>query len=150
MFESFKLRRWLFLGGSLVGDNTMLWGQRITDRLQVGRHSTIGTFKVTHRATVFFPAAGARDEGTRRMVASLAEMFTPAHVETTVEFVEPRFLVGVQATVGLDTVVGRFPGPTTLGQGALGSDTVLQDDPSRPAVPGFQVARDALLGSSVL
>lgn len=164
VFESFKLRRWLFLGGSLVGDNTMLWGKRITDRLQVGRHSTIGTFKVTdlpdpvrdpflvyaHRATVFFPAAGARDEGTRRMVASLAEMFTPAHVETTVEFVEPRFLVGVQATVGLDTVVGRFPGPTTLGQGALGSDTVLQDDPSRPAVPGFQVARDALLGSSVL
>jgi phage tail-like protein len=164
VFESFKLRRWLFLGGSRVGSDTQLWGKRITDRLQVGQHSTLGTFAITdlpdpvrdpfliyaHRATVFFPAAGARDDGTRRVVENLAEMFTPAHVRTTVEFVEPHFLVGVQATVGLDTVVGRYPGPTVLGAGALGSDTVLQDDPSTPARPGFQIARDAQLGSSVL
>jgi phage tail-like protein len=164
VFESFKLRRWLFLGGSRVGSDTQLWGKRITDRLQVGQHSTIGTFAVTdlpdpvrdpfliyaHRATVFFPAAGARDETTRRIVENLAETFTPAHVRTTVEFVEPRFLVGVQATLGLDTVVGPYPGGVTLGQGSLGSDTVLQDDPSTPATPGFQVALDAQLGSSVL
>jgi hypothetical protein len=147
-----------------VGSDTQLWGKRITDRLQVGQHSTIGTFKLSdlpdpvrdpflvyaHRATVFFPAAGARDEGTQRMVKNLVDQFTPAHVDTTVEFVEPRFLVGVQATVGLDTVVGPYPGPVTLGQGVLGSDTVLQDDPSTPATPRFQVARDAQLGSSVL
>nr|WP_046284319.1 phage tail protein [Mycobacterium sp. UM_NZ2] len=126
-------------------------------------NSRIGEFRITdigdplrdpfwvtsNRITVVVPAARVRDEPMRRAVQRVVELFTPAHVAATVEFVEPRFLVGVQATVGIDTAIGE-PAPVVVGAGHLADDTVLTSDPDRTGGPRVVVGREASLGTTVL
>jgi phage tail-like protein len=164
VLEDFQLRRWWFLGGSTLGDQTMLWGKRVTDRLQLSEHSTIGEFKITdvgdplrdpfhhyaHRFTVFVPAARVPAEGARRAVERIVEASKPAHTQHRVEFVEPRFRVGVQATLGIDTAIGGYPAGVTAGAARVCYDAVLQDSPSEPATPRFRVGIRSQLGGIVL
>jgi phage tail-like protein len=164
ILEHFQLRRWLFLGSSRVGDASTLWGKRIVDRLQLGEHSTIGDFRVTgvadplrdpfhhfaHRFTVFVPASVAPTDRERRMLERILELSKPAHTEHRLELVSPRFRVGVQATIGMDTAIGRYPAEVRAGEATLGYDAVLQDHPAAPARPALRVGQRARLGSTVL
>ncbi|WP_137148777.1 phage tail protein [Mycolicibacterium sp. CR10] len=198
VLEVHRLRRWLFAGSGRLGTDSVLWGRRIVDRLQLpdarGQgsatarqvrcapgsppvdvppapampdpqtgNSRIGEFRITdigdpfrdpfwvtsNRITVVVPAARARDEAMRRAVRRTVDLFTPAHVEATVELVEPRFLVGIQATVGIDTAIGE-PGPVVVGEGRLSHDTVLASDPDRTCGPRMTVGRESSLGTTVL
>jgi phage tail-like protein len=164
ILEHFKLRRWLFVGAGRLGDASTLWGKRIVDRLQLGEHSTIGSFEITgvadplrdpfhqcaHRFTVFVPESVAPDERERRMIEGIVELAKPAHTEGRVEFVAPRFRVGVQATIGMDSAIGRYPAGVTAGAATVGYDAVLQEPPDAPRNPAVQVGRRARLGSTVL
>jgi hypothetical protein len=71
-----------------------------------------------HRFTVFAPAARACTPERRRAVEGVVAAAAPAHTLWHVEWVEPRFRVGVQSMIGLDSVVGRYPRGVTLGGGA--------------------------------
>lgn len=164
VLEHYKLRRWLFVGNARLGGQSALWGKRIVDRLQVGEHSTIGTFRITgvadplrdpfhhyaHRFTVFVPESIAPTDADRRMVERIVELAKPAHTEHTVEFVAARFRVGVQATIGLDAVIGRYPAGVVSGEARVGYDAVLQEPPTAPARPAVQIGRRSRLGTTVL
>jgi len=164
ILEHFKLRRWLFVGDARLGDSSTLWGKRIADRLQLGEHSEIGTARVggagdplrdpfhrfAHRFTVFVPESVAPTEHERRSIARIVELSKPAHTEHRLELVVPRFRVGVQATIGMDTAIGGYPPGMRTGEARLGWDSVLQDDPAAPGAGAPRVGGRARLGSAVL
>lgn len=87
-----------------------------------------------HRWTVFLPASAGATPQQRAVLQRLLAFATPAHTAGQVEYVEPRFRIGVQSSLGLDAVVGRVPTGTTLGATPLGT-AVLTGDPDSPGGP---------------
>ncbi|HVG44194.1 MAG TPA: phage tail protein [Longimicrobium sp.] len=150
ILEHFQLRRWLFLGCGRLGDDAVLWGQKIVNRSQltaggaaergarVGATQLITTpdplrdpFHVyAHRFSVFVPAARVRGADQRRALERLIAGETPAHAQGSVEYVEPRFRIGVQSSIGLDAVVGRYPRGVELDATRLGPASVLEGGPA--------------------
>jgi hypothetical protein len=78
---------------------------------------------------VFVPAALLRTELTERLLRHLIETDKPAHAQYTLCKVEARFRVGVQATVGFDTLVGAYPRLVLNHCATLGNDTLLNRAP---------------------
>lgn len=139
ILEHFRLRKWTFLGsGAALGTRTQLWGRAITPRLQLDVFSRIGEtalistgdplhdpFAVhAHKFSVFVPAPVLRSSSTVAAVRTLIEREKPAHVQYALVGIEPRFRLGVQSTLGLDSVVGSYP-CTVLCETNLGFDTLL-------------------------
>ncbi|SMF03060.1 phage tail protein domain-containing protein [Tistlia consotensis] len=138
VLEHWKLRRWLFLGAGRLGDAAELWGARIlgnsqldataradVTRLDVTRDPLRGPFHVdAHRASLFVPAhAVATPQGRGALNRLLAEQL-PAHVKAQLVPVAPRMRIGIQASLGFDSVVGCWP-PSLSGDGfALGAVTL--------------------------
>ncbi|MDM0109631.1 phage tail protein [Variovorax sp. J22R24] len=186
LLEHFKLRRWLFAGRARLGDDSVLWGQRIVNRSQLGGNSApdaptgcggvvlggpataladcsqaggisgaapLGSARVgqsqliatpdplrdpllvhANRISLFVPACVKERPADERALRHVLATEVPAHVQAQLVYVEPRFRVGVQAMVGLDSVIARTPMGVRLNgsdknQG-LGRATVL---PARPA-----------------
>lgn len=150
LLEHFKLRRWLYLGQqdgpgrTRLGSDSVLWGQRIVGRSELGGNAQIGATKLdsvpdplcdpfhvyAHKFSVFVPARVREQPAQARALKRLLALETPAHVQAEIHYVEPRFRVGVQATLGLDSVIARTPCGVPLPGGAatarpLGQGTVL-------------------------
>jgi phage tail-like protein len=162
ILEHYQLRRWLFLEAGRLGDQAMLWGQRIVNRsrleasAQVGRSQLITTqdpyrdpFHVyAHKFSVFVPACYGRIARHRKGLENLIKAGKPAHTYFQLEYVEPRFRIGVQSMIGLDSVVGRYPEGVTLAETPLGVASVLSEPPQKRSGPSLQVGRQARVGSS--
>jgi hypothetical protein len=103
-----------------------------------------------HKFTVFLPASMAPTDADRSAIQRIIDMSKPAHTQCVLELVEPRFRVGIQASIGLDTAIGRYPTGVREGDATLGYDAVLQDSPDEPAQPRFRVGVRSRLGSTVL
>ena len=163
ILEHFRLRRWLFVGAGRLGDDAMLWGKRIVNRSELSGAERTGNARVgplscppdgnpatqlistpdplrdpfhtsAHQFTVFVPACLKRKDWQRRGLERLLAQEAPAHTKWRVEYVEPRFRVGVQAMIGLDSVIARVPAGLRLRDNRLGHGTVLPPHPGRPAV----------------
>jgi phage tail-like protein len=159
ILEHFRLRRWFEAGASTLGDRTMLWGQSIVNRSQLGSSAQVGAsalkgtqdpardpFHVyAHKFTVFVPASAGRTEQRRRALEQLVAWASPAHTQGHVEYVDARLRIGVQSAIGLDTVVARMPAGVTLGASQLGSASVLDGD-DKPAIDGSAVGSTTVLG----
>jgi hypothetical protein len=147
ILEHYRLRRWLYMGHTTLGADSQLWGAAIVNRSQLGANAQIGVtqligtpdplrdpFHVTaHRASVFAPARVRDCAPLKRALEMLLAADTPAHVELDVRYVEPRFRVGQQAMLGLDSVIARTPQGVTLDDNTLGQGTVLDAPPQRAA-----------------
>ena len=187
LLEHFKLRRWLFAGAGRLGDDSVLWGQRIVNRSQLGGQAgppaapagcgaapapaaiamptaseamacsqpggtagdaprgsaQLGGSQLiatpdplrdpllvqANRVSIFVPACVRQRPADARALAQLLASEVPAHVQAQLHYVEPRFRVGVQAMVGLDSVVARTPQGVPLNGNKLGQGGVL---PARP------------------
>ncbi|OBF33689.1 hypothetical protein A5724_19255 [Mycobacterium sp. ACS1612] len=159
ILEHFRLRRWFEAGASTLGDRTVLWGQSIVQRSQLGTNAQIGrtALKSTqdplrdpfhvyaHKFTVFIPARAGRTEQRRRALERLVAWGSPAHTVGQVEYVDARFQIGVQSCIGLDTVIARMPAGVTLGQTTLGPASVLDGDDRQP-ISGAAVGATTVLG----
>ena len=142
----------------------MLWGSRLVDRAQlagggqqssgsavVGRSALTATpdpltdpFRLhAYRFSVFVPARVREQAGERRALEQLLAREAPAHTEAEVHYVEPRFRVGVQAMIGLDSVIARTPIGVRLDETELRRGSVLG---GRRRGRGFAVG-DARIGS---
>jgi phage tail-like protein len=160
VLEHFRLRRWLALGHARLSDAAKLWGERIVNRSRLENRtellaggSTDGArvgvtqlktsqdphrdpFHVyAHKMSIFVPAACARRPGLQRALQSLVATEKPAHVQTQLVFVEPRFRVGVQAMLGLDAVIGVRPEAPVLDSMRLGHGVVLGASGDRAGAP---------------
>jgi phage tail-like protein len=159
VLEHFRLRRWFEAGASRLGDQTVLWGQSIVGRSQLGANAQVGVtalkgsqdplrdpFHVhAHKFTVFVPAAAGRTPERRKAVERLVAWGSPAHTVADIAYVDARLRIGVQSSIGLDTVVARMPQGFTLGQTALGPASVLDGD-DRPIIDTTAVGTTAVLG----
>jgi len=157
LLEHFRLRRWLWAGRGRLGDDAVLWGKSIVNRSQLSGdepppgqsgNARLGVTQLNsvpdpvrdpllvhaNRASVFVPARIRQQPTEQRALQQLLERETPAHVELTVHYVEPRFRVGVQAMVGLDSVIARTPKGVRLSDNALGQGTVLGGGPKQPGL----------------
>ena len=138
--EHFRLRRLPLLSvtGSLDG-GIRLWSPDFYKRLQLDSYSQIGSFQLTstpeprveamnwgaHQFTVFFPASPYGTDAVERKVVQVVEREKPAHTQATICPVLPRFRIGVQATVGTDTVVGGISFLVLNQLATLGYDSIL-------------------------
>jgi phage tail-like protein len=165
ILEHFRLRRWFESGASALGDTTAMWGDSVVNRSQLGESARVGTTQIkgtqdpardpfhvyAHRYTVFAPASAGRTEEHRRALAGLVRWAAPAHTDGDIRYVDPRMRIGVQSSIGLDTVVARLPHGVTLGATPLGPASVLDGGPlgTRPTIssrPSLAVGTTAVLG----
>lgn len=145
ILEHFRLRRWIFLNNqSSLGGRSRLWGNQIINRLQLEENSRVGDFALVgtsdpehdpfslyaHRFSVFIPTA-LLPPIVERQIRAVIEDQKPGHTQYTFEKVESRFRVGVQSTVGMDTLVGTYPRLVLNYCSTLGYDTVLNSTPER-------------------
>lgn len=139
LLEHFQLRRWLFVGAGKLGDHARLWGRRVVNRSALNNNAQADRtqlvtipdpahdpFRVyASRFTVFVPACVGVDTRQRKGFEQLLRTESPAHTRYDIEYVQPRFRIGVQSMIGLDAVVGRYPAGVTVEQTTLGRDSVL-------------------------
>jgi phage tail-like protein len=162
ILEHFQLRRWLFLDAGRLGDQAVLWGKRIVDRSQLDEGAQLDRKRLltiqdpyrdpfhyyAHKFTVFVPASIEKSEGQRKALENLLQTQRPAHTVSHVEFVKPRFRIGVQSMIGLDSVVGRYPEGVTLNQSALGGASVLTAPPYKQCGPALEIGTRSRIGTT--
>ena len=162
ILEHFQLRRWLFLDSGRLGDQAVLWGKRIMNRSQLNDGAQIGRTQLltiqdpyrdpfhyyAHKFTVFVPARIEKSEGQRKALENLLQAQRPAHTVSHIEFVSPRFRIGVQSIIGLDSVVGRYPEGVTLNQSALGGASVLTAPPYKQGGPSLEIGKRSRIGTT--
>ena len=162
ILEHFKLRRWLFLGAGRLGDQAVLWGKRIVNRSQLDANAQVehtqlittqdpwrDPFHVyAYKFTVFVPASYRQSDQQRKALENLLRTERPAFTQYQIEYVEPRFRIGFQSSIGLNTVVGRYPEGVTLNQTALGGDSVLGEPPHKQGGPTLEIGRQSRIGTT--
>lgn len=121
--EGFVERRRLMLGRgetARLGSGEPLWSPNIERRLQIGVFDREGEVELVsvgdpdmdffrhsaHRFRVYVPAAWVRTEAEEALLRRAIAAQTPAHASYELVMVAPRFRIGVQSTVALDTVIG--------------------------------------------
>ncbi len=160
-----------------------LWGRELVGRLQLGVYAREGEARLVstgdperdlfheyaHRFRVFVPAAWVRHGEDEQRLRRALDVEKPAHAGYELCLVEPRFRIGRQSTLGLDSVVGAIPraslycphhdvdpAPSLAPRFRLGYDTVLACRPSpNPGPPPLPAPRgvlgqDAVLGREML
>ncbi len=162
ILEMFRLRRWLSVDHSTLGNNSTVSGESPMNRLQIGANSTIGKFqlfdygdpnldlfnKYAYQFLVVvprWPGAGASDEESIEQIIELAK---PAHTVAQFQWAEPRLRIGLQALVGVDTVIGKYPVGVIEGQGKLGYDTVLGNPGGDRRAPQMEIGRRSVIGGN--
>lgn len=124
--EGFRERQALLLSqsrSSMLGDAQPLWSDSVVKRLQLDGLAQEGQVELVstgqpdndffqyfaHRFRVYVPAAWVRTRDQETMLRRAIETELPAHVRYNLCLVEAGFRVGIQSTVGLDTIVGGPP-----------------------------------------
>jgi phage tail-like protein len=150
VIEHFKLRKWPILKAtSFIGDigdgQARLWSREFYQRLQVGTFSQVGGFLLTdtpipaaespewgaHEFTVFFTTHPLRAACAAPKLAALVEREKPAHTKANIVPVLPRFRIGVQSALGVNSSVGVCT-PLVLGVvSRLGYDAILATNPQQ-------------------
>src|SRR5262249_13968011 len=147
-----------------------LWGPEIIKRLQLDVYSEIGKFQLVdtgdpltdpfgafaHRFTVYATVPRSFSPADRATLQSIVEMAKPAHTQATLRLVQPRFGVGRQSCMGvdsvsgIDSVIGKRGQPAVLGEAVLGEENRLgpREGPGTSRFrlgPGLRVGIDTRL-----
>jgi phage tail-like protein len=141
--ESFVDRRRLMLdrpGSATLCSADGLWSPSVVRRFQVGVFDREGEVELVsagdpdldvfrhyaHSFRVYLPAAWIRNAADEALLRRAIELQKPVHTSYELVLVEPRFRIGEQSTIDLDTVIGA-----PLAGGPLLCPTV-DDAPARP------------------
>jgi phage tail-like protein len=148
VLEDFRERPLWVLGQTPLGFGTgmpdrdvegMLVGEAIVGETGPEDPAAIGSalFESTaHRFTVVVPPTGGRAVD-RSLVMKVVQAEKPAHTGFHLCFVDPRMRVGIQARIGVDTLVAAGPEEMSLGEtSVLGAGTVLGGPEMGPASVG--------------
>lgn len=157
VLEGYRERHHFWLTGHQpVGARDRLWSRRVVGRLQLDRDAVAGRSRLVgtgdpdrdvfhtyaHRFRVVVPAPWVRTAADERKLRRAIEAEKPAHTAYQLALVHPGIVIGRQATVGVDTVVGAVPrlrlacphdhdaAPSRPPRGRLGVDSVLAGEPT--------------------
>ena len=111
-----------------------LWGPDLVGRFRLGESSRLDEGRLlprgdtdidvfahhAHRFRVVLPESLVADAASEAVLRRVIESEKPAHTAYELDLVGPRFRVGVQSTVGVDTIVGGLPSAGSTGRGASG------------------------------
>jgi phage tail-like protein len=161
ILEHWKIRRWLFLGGARLGDAAVLWGNAVMGGVQLDYDAKLGATRLdappdpvrapfaadAFAFTVFIPGRFGRTPRDRAAVGRVLATETPAHARAILLFVEPRMRIGVQASIGFDSVIGCWPHGITLDATTLGRASVL--GPGDPVDPVPRIGRTSRVGTTL-
>jgi phage tail-like protein len=164
ILELFRLRRWMFVNYSRLGDCSNVFADRIMNRLQLGPNSRIGSFQLidygdptmdlfnayAHQFKVIVPRWPGAQESDRQSLQQIIDLAKPAHTIGELVWAEPRLRIGLQAFVGIDTVIGKYPAGVIEGQGKLGYDTVLGRPGENRTGPSGRVGDNSTIGCSTI
>jgi len=164
VLEHFRLRRWPSLdeNGVEVEGGAPLWSRDIYQRLQLSSYSQVGRFRLTglpepamepyewgaNRFSIFFLADPYSVDDARKRIGEVVEREKPAHAEAALCPVFPRLRVGVQARVGVDTVVGTVSHLVLNRMATLGYDSVLSGSPEERTLRALGSAVRPVVGST--
>lgn len=163
ILEHYQLRRWLFIGRGRLGDDAVLWGRGIVNRSQLDEGAQTGQSQLkgtldplrdpfhvyASRFTVFVPASYGKTVQQRKMLTQLVKNESPAHVQYSIEYVEPRLRVGVQSMIGLDSVIGKYPeGGVRIGESTLRGGTVIGESVTKVRRDGKTIS-SSQIGSTI-
>jgi phage tail-like protein len=158
--EGFRERRRQMLAASGALGERALWSPTRVGRLQSDVYAREGEARLVsvgepahdllrefaHRFRVYVPAAWVRTSDDAAMLRRALEAEKPAHTSYELVMVEPRLRVGVQATVGLDTIIGAYALARldeSPADGRLGEDAVLGG--GAPSLPDARVGIETVL-----
>jgi phage tail-like protein len=165
ILEHFCLRNWMQLNTEADLDNhSRLWGLRIVDRLHLEENSRIGDFALigtgdplrdpfnvfAHRFSIFLPADKVRTTEQQELLRYYIDAEKPAHTSYTICPIEPRLRVGIQATVGLDTLIGDCPQMVLNHCSTLDFDSVVAAAETEGAQELFEVGQRRRVGVSTI
>jgi hypothetical protein len=164
ILEHFRLRRWLRLGAGRLADDAVVWGERIVGRTRLDAHGQVGETRLdsspdperdpflvhANQFSVFVPACWRKDERARKGLEVLVRTEAPAGTQGVVHYVESRFRIGVQSTLGFDAVVGAVPQGVTLGVTPLGAGSVLTAPPYLQGGPAIALGKEGRIGTTTL
>lgn len=160
ILEMFRLRRWLLVNSATLGDCSTIFGPEVMQRLEVGVNSSIGGFQLidygdpsldlfnayANRFLVVVPRWPGATESDEQALQRIIQMAQPAHTIGALQWAEPRMRVGLQAFVGVETVIGKYPLGVIEGQGQLGYDTVLGNSSEEKIKPPLRLGRTSRIG----
>jgi hypothetical protein len=153
--EHFRLRRWLSLDEGRLGDAAALWGPEIVKRLQLDANAQIGRFALVdggdpltdpfdafaHRATLYVPVGDCFTDADHAALEDIVEAAKPAHVAVDIRLLRPRFVIGCELVLGVNSVLGRDARPARVDDSVLGEDIRLA-----PSTAGFSLNPGLRLG----
>jgi phage tail-like protein len=164
ILELFRLRRWLVVDSAKLGDQSAVLGKDIMKRLQVGENSKTGSFQLidygnpsldffnsyAYQFIVIVPRWPGASDTDQMVLQQIIDMAKPAHTQAQLRWDEPRFRIGLQSFVGVDTVLAKYPVGVIEGQGSLGYDTVLGSPEESTKRPSSSVGRSSRIGCNTV
>lgn len=177
VIEGFRERNQFRVGGQFkneerwAGDHVSppeartLWGPDSTGRLQLGDNSVLGERRLlptdrqeldlyrsyAHRIRVVVPACWISGSDDLCVLESMINREKPAHTACEISLVRPGLRIGLQSTVGVDTILSDWPAAVLAGMAGqtlgLGQGVVLPESADRRPPP---LPLDGLLGNHVL
>jgi phage tail-like protein len=158
--EHFKLRRWMTLDESTLDGVGTLWGPDLVRRLELDGYSEIGRFALVdggdpltdpiaafaHRASVYVPVSDDLTDTDLAQLEAVVEAARPAHVAVDIRVVRPRFVMGCDILLGVNTILGTATETATTDQSILGDDIRLAAPPHAFSLaPGTRLGVDTTL-----
>lgn len=164
ILELFRLRRWLVVDSARLGDQSAVIGKDVMKRLQIGENSKIGSFQLidygnpsldffnsyAYQFIVIVPRWPGATDSDRMALEQIIDMAKPAHTIAQLQWEEPRFRIGLQSFVGIDTVLSKYPVGVIESQGKLGYDTVLGNPDKSTERPSSSVGRSSRIGCNTV
>ena len=160
LVEHYRLRRWLNLDETRLDSQAALWGPEIIRRLQLDAYSRIGEFTLVdggnpltdpfdafaHRATLYVPVSDGFTDADLAALETVVAAAAPAHVLVDIKLMRPRYVVGCDLVIGVNTVIGRDSRPAVTDTAILGEDIRLGGDPATFSLrPGLRLGVDTIL-----
>ncbi|WP_169053583.1 phage tail protein [Alteraurantiacibacter aquimixticola] len=158
--EHFRLRRFLTLDEATLDGQEKLWGPDIVRRLQLDGYAEIGRFALVdggdpltdpvaafaHRATVYVPVTDEFGDADRAALEEVIAAAKPAHVVVDIRLMRPRFVIGCDLLLGVNTVIGTDTRLAQTDVSQLGEDIRLAGPPSAFTLsPGLRLGPDTTL-----
>ncbi len=160
ILEMFRMRRWLLLNSSTLGNCSTVFGAEVMQRLEIGINSTIGNFQLidfgdpsldlfnayAYQFLVVVPRWPGMTPSDEQAVQQIVDMAAPAYTVGKLQWAEPKMRIGIQSFIGVDTIIGRYPLGVIEGQSQLGYDAVLGNPADVAVKPPLRVGSTTVVG----